>query len=102
MTTDSLALDFKSASLYAVRVVLHHADLAALIAALDKRMHDAGSFFENEPVVIDASRVETAMDWTALVAALRGKRLPVIGVITHPANAEGAEACWVRSISTPT
>ncbi|CFP04635.1 cell division inhibitor [Bordetella pertussis] len=47
MNTESLALDFKSATLYAIRVVLHDADTTRLRAALDKRMADAGSFFEN-------------------------------------------------------
>ena len=49
MNTESLALDFKSATLYAIRVVLHSADPERLSAALAKRMADAGSFFENEP-----------------------------------------------------
>ena len=103
MTTDSLALDFKSATLYAVRVVLHQADLAALTAALDKRMHDAGSLFENEPVVIDASRVDAVLDWPALVSALRTKNLPVIGAITHPSNADGAQVAGLATVelSTP-
>ena len=70
MNTESLALDFKSATLYAIRVVLHSADPERLVAALTKRMADAGSFFENEPVVIDASRVEEKIDWKALVACL--------------------------------
>jgi septum site-determining protein MinC len=60
MTTELSPLEFKSATLYAIRVVLQHADTKALIQALKKRMADAGAFFENEPVVIDAMRVD---DW---------------------------------------
>ncbi|MCD0506003.1 hypothetical protein LPZ50_23700, partial [Bordetella petrii] len=90
MTTDSLALDFKSATLYAIRVVLHSADLARLSAALDQRMADAGSFFENEPVVVDASRVEDPIDWPALLQALRGHNLPPIGVVAQGANLKAA------------
>lgn len=90
MTTDSLALDFKSATLYTVRVVLHSADPQKLTEALDRRMHDAGSFFENEPVVIDASRVQEPLDWQALVDALRGHNLPPIGAIGNESNAAGA------------
>ena len=88
MNTESLALDFKSATLYAIRVVLHSADPERLSAALAKRMADAGSF-ENEPVVVDASRVEETIDWPALIAELRGHNLPPIGVV-----AEGAT--WKR------
>lgn len=103
MTTDSLALDFKSATLYAVRVVLHSARLDDLTAALDKRMHDAGSFFENEPVVIDATRVNTPLDWDALIAALRKHRLPPIGAMASAENAAGALAAGLTHVelSTP-
>ncbi|AXA72933.1 Septum site-determining protein MinC [Achromobacter insolitus] len=103
MNTESLALDFKSATLYAIRVVLHSADPERLTAALAKRMADAGSFFENEPVVIDASRVEEKIDWTALVAALRGHNLPPIGVVAEGANLEAARAAGLTPVelSTP-
>ncbi|MBO9354049.1 septum site-determining protein MinC [Bordetella petrii] len=103
MTTDSLALDFKSATLYAIRVVLHSADLGRLTAALDRRMADAGSFFENEPVVIDASRVDTPVDWPALLAALRGHNLPPIGVVAEGANLQAAQAAGLAAVelSTP-
>lgn len=103
MNTKSLALDFKSATLYAIRVVLHSADPERLNAALAKRMADAGSFFENEPVVIDASRVEEAIDWAALVAALRGHNLPPIGVVAEGANLATARAAGLTPVelSTP-
>ncbi|MEN5160299.1 septum site-determining protein MinC [Achromobacter spanius] len=103
MNTESLALDFKSATLYAIRVVLHSADPERLNAALAKRMDDAGSFFENEPVVIDASRVEEKIDWTALVAALRGHNLPPIGVVAEGANLQAAREAGLTPVelSTP-
>lgn len=103
MNTESLALDFKSATLYAIRVVLHSADPERLDAALAKRMADAGSFFENEPVVIDASRVEDAIDWAALVTALRGHNLPPIGVVAEGANLAAARAAGLTPVelSTP-
>ncbi|WAI83294.1 MULTISPECIES: septum site-determining protein MinC [Achromobacter] len=103
MNTESLALDFKSATLYAIRVVLHSADPERLAAALAKRMADAGSFFENEPVVIDASRVEEAIDWNALVAALRAHNLPAIGVVAEGANLVAAREAGLAPVelSTP-
>ncbi|CAB3710284.1 septum site-determining protein MinC [Achromobacter piechaudii] len=103
MNTESLALDFKSATLYAIRVVLHSADPERLAAALAKRMADAGSFFENEPVVIDASRVEEAIDWKALVDALRAHNLPPIGVVAEGANLKAARDAGLTPVelSTP-
>ena len=98
MTADSLALDFKSATLYAVRVVLHRADVGDLLAALQKRMHDAGSFFENEPVVIDASRVEDVIDWTRLLEALREYRLPPIGVVATGENLAAAQRAGLTPV----
>ena len=103
MNTESLALDFKSATLYAIRVVLHSADPERLSAALAKRMADAGSFFENEPVVVDASRVEETIDWPALIAELRGHNLPPIGVVAEGANLEAARKAGLTPVelSTP-
>jgi len=98
MTADSLALDFKSATLYAVRVVLHRADVGDLLAALQKRMHDAGSFFENEPVVIDASRVEDVIDWARLLEALRTHHLPPIGVVATGENLAAAQRAGLTPV----
>lgn len=79
-STPDIALDFKSATLYAVRVVLHTHDTPALIAALTRRMTEAGSFFEHEPVVIDAQGLEVPPDWAALLDQLRTYHLYPIGV----------------------
>ncbi|MEI6113732.1 MAG: septum site-determining protein MinC [Burkholderiales bacterium] len=105
MTTETPSLDFKSATLYAIRVVIQHADTSDLVAALNKRMADAGSFFENEPVVIDATRVEGAVDWKTLVRALSDHSLPVIGVVAHGENLIAARDCGLvpveLSVSSP-
>ena len=93
MTTDTPSLDFKSATLFAIRVVLQHADTTDLVAALNKRMSDAGSFFENEPVVIDATRVEGTLDWKTLVKALADHSLPVIGIVARGENLAAAQDC---------
>ena len=93
MTTEISALDFKSATLYAIRVVLQHADTKALVKALKKRMTDAGAFFENEPVVIDASGVDTEIDWVPLLKAFAGHHLPAIGVGAQADNLTPAQAC---------
>lgn len=91
--SDEPALDFKSATLYAVRLVLHSADPGRIEAALAQRMQDAGGFFENEPVVVDASRIEDGIvDWPRLLAALRDHKLPVIGVVAEAGNLEAARA----------
>ncbi|MYN14569.1 septum site-determining protein MinC [Pusillimonas sp. TS35] len=92
------ALDFKSATLYAVRVVLHSADTAALIAALDTRMKDAGAFFENEPVVVDASQVEGTIDWAALLASLKGHRLHPVGVVAEGDCLLAAQAAGLPAV----
>jgi septum site-determining protein MinC len=98
MTTDTPALDFKSATLYAVRVVLQDADTAVLLQALQKRMAEAGAFFENEPVVIDASRLEEPLDWPVLIQALRDHHLPVIGVIAQGDNLLAAQDCGLTLV----
>lgn len=98
MTTDTPALDFKSATLYAVRVVLQDADTDVLLQALEKRMAEAGAFFENEPVVIDASRIEEPLDWPVLIQALQDHKLPVIGVIAQDDNLLAAQDCGLTLV----
>jgi septum site-determining protein MinC len=102
MTTEISALDFKSATLYAIRVVLQHADTKALVKALKKRMTDAGAFFENEPVVIDASGVDTEIDWVPLLKAFADHHLPVIGVVAQGDNLIAAKACGLTSVDLST
>lgn len=92
------ALDFKSATLYAIRVVLHEAETRALLEALDKRMSDAGAFFENEPVVVDASRIDERIDWEALVGALRKHNLHPVGVIAEGAQLQAAAEAGLPAV----
>lgn len=92
------ALDFKSATLYAIRVVLHEAEISALLEALDKRMSDAGAFFENEPVVVDASRIDERIDWEALVGALRKHNLHPVGVIAEGAQLQAAAEAGLPAV----
>jgi len=88
---EPLALDFKSATLYAVRIVLHDHDTEQLDVALRQRMKEAGSFFKNEAVVIDASEVSEAIDWQTLSSLLREQQLHPIGVVAAGANLEAAQ-----------
>ncbi|HLU00334.1 MAG TPA: septum site-determining protein MinC [Burkholderiaceae bacterium] len=92
------ALDFKSATLYAIRVVLHEADTGKLLDALAQRMKDAGAFFENEPVVVDASRLEDVIDWSSLVKALRDHSLHPVGVVAEGAQLEAAGAAGLPAV----
>ncbi len=50
-------LDFKSASMSLVAVVLRSADLDELTAALNARLADTPGLFEHEPVMIDLSQL---------------------------------------------
>lgn len=92
------ALDFKSATLYAIRIVLHSADTAELLESLARRMTDAGAFFENEPVVIDAGRIEDLVDWPALIQALRDHHLHPVGVVAEGAQHQAALAAGLPTV----
>lgn len=95
---DTSALDFKSATLYAVRVVLHSANLNELLETLDRRMADASGFFEDEPVVIDTSGLADTIDWPAFVAALRQHQLRPIGAVGNAANLEQARKVGLEAL----
>jgi septum site-determining protein MinC len=98
---DVPVLDFKSATLYAIRVVLHSADTLALRTALDARMRDAAGFFDDEPVVIDAGRISEPLDWQALLDGLAAHRLPVIGVTAQDENLRAAQALGLVHVALP-
>lgn len=90
MNTNTAALEFKSATLYALRAVLHHDDTDAVIESLKQRMADAGSFFAGESVVIDASGLQSAPNWDELLEAFSSHKLPVIGVVASGEIAQSA------------
>lgn len=85
-----MAIDIKSATLFALRMVLHSSSTDTLLQALEQRMKDAGSFFENEAIVVDASLVDADIDWPALLEAARRHKLYPVGVVPHDANRESA------------
>ncbi len=95
---DTLALDFKSATLYAVRVVLHSANLNELLEALERRMADARGFFEDEPVVVDTSGLADTIDWPAFIDALRQHQLRPIGAVGNAANLEQARKVGLEAV----
>jgi len=97
----SPVLDIKSTSLYAIRVVLHTSDLQAVLAALDQRMEEAAGFFEDEPVVIDASRLAAPLDWRQLVDALKRHSLPTIGIMAPDELADSAREAGLALLSLP-
>src|SRR5690606_35815506 len=77
---------------------LHSADIAQLTAALDQRMKDAGAFFENEPVVIDASAISGDIDWPALMDQLRVHHLHPVGVVAEGTMLSAAQAAGLVSV----
>jgi septum site-determining protein MinC len=83
MTAESTSLEFKSATLYTIRALLKSNDTEALIQSLNQRMAEAGGFFAGEAVVIDATAVDEAIDWDALLEAFSSHQLPVIGVVAE-------------------
>jgi len=90
MNSQTTALEFKSATLYALRAVLHTDQTDALIESLNQRMADAGSFFTGESVVIDATALEQAPQWDELLMAFSNHQLPVIGVVAAGDIAQSA------------
>ncbi len=67
-------IEFRSASLPVVAVVLHAADPALLAQELAERLQDDAEFFDNDAVLIDLSVLreqDEPLDFAALCAALR-------------------------------
>jgi len=84
--TDNPNFSIKSATFDAVRVVVATADLAALRESLAQRLAAAGSFFDNDPVVVDVMGVDARLDWPALIELLREYRMQPIGAVAMGEN----------------
>jgi len=95
-------LDFKSATLYAVRLVLHSAETSTLLAELQQRLKEAGDFFDGEPVVLDATALSTAPDWKALARTLSAANMPLIGAAAPDALHSGLRRAGFAIVSLPT
>lgn len=92
---DSSVFSIKSASFDALRLLLEQQDLAVLRQALQSKLRDAGAFFDNDPVVVDASLVDQVLDWPAVFDLVRECRLHPIGAIATGTNAEAAQAAGI-------
>lgn len=96
------ALDIKSATIYTIRLVLQSADTEELLEALNQRMQEAGSFFQDEPVIIDASAIPTPIDWSALLQALRQHQLHPIGITGSSEHEQAASKVGLTSVELST
>ncbi len=94
-------LDFKSASIHAVRLVLQSSDTSALIEALQSRLRAAGDFFDGEPVVIDALALEQAPDWQALAYVLTRHGMPFVGIAARPELHDSIRTAGYATIRLP-
>src|SRR5690606_1939012 len=95
-------LDFKSATLYAVRLVLHSADTSVLLGELEQRLKEAGDFFDGEPVVVDATALHAAPDWKAIARALTAANMPLIGACAPDPLHSGLRKAGFAVVSLPT
>jgi len=97
--TPEKAVDFKSASLDTVRLVLQNAPMADLLEQLEQHLQQSGGFFAGEPVVIDASAVTVTLDWARLKETLRAHELFPIGVIPHATHTDGLQQAQLPIVS---
>jgi len=102
MSTSTPLLDFKSATLYAVRLVLQPAEAEPLLAALRQRLEDTGDFFEGEPVVIDALALETPTVWHDIATLLQQAGMFVVGIAAPEAMQANIRRAGYATVSLPT
>jgi septum site-determining protein MinC len=90
------AFALRSAKLTTVALVLQNADPAVLAAALEAQASGASSLFENEPVIVDLSKLRAAdapLAWDAVLPVLRRHGMVPIAVRGgSPAQTEAALA----------
>lgn len=96
--TADKAIDFKSATLDTVRLVLHSQNTDALLEQLQQHLEQSAGFFAGEPVVIDATALEAGIDWPRLQQCLLAHELHPIGVVAKGAAAHSAEAAGLALV----
>lgn len=76
------AIELKSATLEAMRVLLRSADTVAIAAALDARLGSTPGFFSGEPAVLDCSELapNAAPDWHGIREVLARHGLTAVAV----------------------
>lgn len=101
--TPDKAIDFKSATLDTVRLVLQPEDMDTILAQLQQHLEQSSGFFAGEAVVIDASALSQGIDWSALQKCLLAHELHPIGVVATGATADSAEKAGLAllSLSSP-
>ena len=97
--TADKAIDFKSATLDTVRLVLQPEDMNTILAQLQQHLEQSSGFFAGEAVVIDASALEQGVDWQALQNCLLTHELHPIGVVATGAVASSAEQAGLAILS---
>lgn len=85
MAKSSLSIDFKSSTFYALKLVLHTADTKVLIADLNQRVSEAGDFYSDEAIVLDASNLTEAPDWDSLIKAVKANKMYPAGLYINEA-----------------
>lgn len=97
--TPEKAIDFKSATLDTVRLVLQPQATETLLAQLQQHLEQSSGFFAGEAVVIDASALSQGIDWAALQQCLMAHQLHPIGVVASGATADSAEDAGLALLS---
>ncbi len=98
------SFEIKSANLPLVALVLKSPDLGALAHDMAQRFGDMPDFFENDPLLVDLSALQTtaptdtAIDFDALITLLRQYRLaPIAFKGASPAQAATARAAGLTA-----
>jgi septum site-determining protein MinC len=94
-STDASVFSIKSASFDAIRLVLEQPDLRVLKHALHERLKDAADFFEDDPVIIDASLIDQPLNWRDLCTLIQEFRMRPIGAVALGQNATTARQAGV-------
>lgn len=97
--TTKKAIDFKSATLDTVRLVLRSSDTGAVLNQLEAHLKQSQGFFAGEPVVIDATQLENPIQWKALADILKKYQLHPIGIVASKALKQEEFSAFLPSVS---
>ncbi len=81
-----LVVDFKSSTLYAIRIVIYTTDTDLLKNELGKHIKNSGDFFKNEAIILDVRKIKESINWPNLLSILHSYKIPIIGILAEDPN----------------
>lgn len=96
----SSVVDFKSQTIYALKLVIISANINEIKNSLENHLSKCPGFFDNELVILDATKIHDEINWDQLIQLLKKNNLNMIGFNAVDQNYRNAISAGLTHIKT--